>query len=111
MDGFNRVCKKGYEMTYPNLTEEQSKRVQEFSRAQVEAMCTYIEAERRVTELERKNAKLREKLCDLWRFTKSACKKYPRLFDQSAQGGQTVQLNAIDAFEQCLQELGIEVEE
>ena len=55
--------------------------------------------------------KLRKMLCDLWRFTKSACEKYPRLFDQSAQGGQMVQLNAIDAFEQRLRELGIEVPE
>lgn len=60
MDGFNRVCKKGYEMTYPDLTEEQSKRAQVFSRAQVDAMCAYTEAERRLTELERENAKLRE---------------------------------------------------
>ena len=65
MDGFNRVCQKGYEMTYPNLTEEQSKRVQEFSRAQVDAMCAYTEAERRLTELERENAKLREMVEDM----------------------------------------------
>lgn len=65
----------------------------------------------REESLEAENDKLREELCDLWRFTKSACKKYPRLFDQSAQGGQMVQLNAIDAFEQSLQELGIEVPE
>ena len=50
-------------MTYPNLTEEQSKRAQEFSRAQVEAMFTYIEAERRLTELKEENAKLRD-LCE-----------------------------------------------
>ena len=47
---------------------------------------------------------------DLWRFTKIACEKYPKLFDPAAQGGQMVQLNAIDAFEQRLSELGIEVE-
>ena len=81
MDGFNRVCKKGYEMTYPNLTEEQSKRAQEFSRAQVEAMCTYIEAERRLTELKEENAKLREMVEDMLRWMPcprpcSHCERY-----------------------------------
>lgn len=59
--------------------------------------------------LKAENAKLRELLRDMWRFTGAACKKYPRLFDQSAQGGQMVHLNAIDAFEQRMRELGIEV--
>ena len=56
------------------------------------------------------NAKLRELVRDMWRFTGTACKKYPRLFDPAAQGGQMVQLNAIDAFEQRMRELGVEVE-
>ena len=60
--------------------------------------------------IERENAKLRELVADMWRFTGNACKKYPRLFDPSAQGGQTVQLNVIDAFEQRMRELGIEVD-
>jgi predicted nuclease with TOPRIM domain len=55
------------------------------------------------------NAKLRELCGDMRQFTGAACKKYPRLFDPSAQGGQMVQLNAIDAFEQRMAELGIEV--
>lgn len=55
------------------------------------------------------NAKLRELVRDIWRFTGAACKKYPRLFDPSAQGGQMVQPNAIDAFEQRMRELGVEV--
>lgn len=58
-------------MNYPDLTEEQSKRAQEFSRAQVEAMCTYIEAERRLTELEDENVKLRESLRDIADHIKS----------------------------------------
>ena len=64
-----------------------------------------------VIALEREeNARLRELVRELWRFTGTACKKYPRLFDPAAQGGQMVQLNAIDAFEQRMQELGIEVD-
>ena len=55
------------------------------------------------------NEKLRELCADMWRFTGTACKKYPRLFDPAAQGGQTVQLNMIDAFEQRMRELEIEV--
>lgn len=49
---------------------------------------------------EEENAKLRELVWDMWQFTGTACKKYPRLFDPSAQGGQMVQLNALDCFEQ-----------
>lgn len=63
----------------------------------------------RVGQLEAENAELRELVRDMWRFTGTACKKYPRLFDPSAQGGQTVQLNQIDSFEQRMRELGIEV--
>lgn len=59
----------------------------------------------------RENAKLRELVLDMWRFTGEACKKYPRLFDAPAQGPQMVQLNAIEAFEQRMRELGIEVDE
>jgi hypothetical protein len=55
--------------------------------------------------------KLRELCADMWRFTGAACKKYPRLFDPPAQGGQMVQLNAIDAFEQRMAELEIGVDE
>lgn len=64
-----------------------------------------------VKRLEAENEKLRELCRDMWRFTGAACKKYPRLFDPPAQGGQMVQLNAIDAFEQRMRELGIEVDE
>lgn len=52
---------------------------------------------------------LEELVADMWRFTGAACKKYPSLFDPAAQGGQMVQLNMIDAFEQRMCELGIEV--
>lgn len=55
------------------------------------------------------NTELRELVLDMWRFTGTACKKYPRLFDPAAQGGQVVQLNMIDAFDQRMRELGIEV--
>lgn len=55
------------------------------------------------------NVELRKLVRDMWRFTGTACKKYPRLFDPFAPGGQTVQLNAIDAFEQRMRALGIEV--
>lgn len=56
------------------------------------------------------NAKLRKLVRDMWRFTGAACKKYPRLFDPAAAGGQTVQLNALDTIEQRMRELGVEVE-
>lgn len=60
--------------------------------------------------LARENNELRELVRDIWQFTGAACKKYPRLFDPPAQGGQMVQPNAIDAFEQRMRELGIEVD-
>ena len=63
----------------------------------------------KVLELGTENTKLRELLWDLWQFTGAACKKYPRLFDPPVQGPQTVQLNAIDAFEQRMRELEMEV--
>lgn len=62
-----------------------------------------------IERLEAANAKLRELCTDMWRFTGAACKKYPRLFDPVAQGPQTVQLNALDSFEQRMRELGVEV--
>ena len=62
-------------------------------------------------KLRAENAKLRELVRDVWQFTGAACKKYPRLFDQPAQGAQAVLPNAIDAFEQRMRELGIEVDE
>jgi len=61
-----------------------------------------------MTALYDENTKLRELVRDMWRFTGTACKKYPRLFDPSAQGGQTIQLNQIDSFEQRMRELGLE---
>ena len=70
----------------------------------IEADCLCDENECLVSE----NADLRELVRDMWRFTGAACKKYPKLFDQSAQGGQMVHLNAIDAFEQRMRELGVE---
>lgn len=63
----------------------------------------------RIHTQDRQIEKLRELVRDMWRFTGTACKKYPRLFDPSAQGGQMVQLNQIDSFEQRIRELGIEV--
>lgn len=81
----------------------------DFCNAQTDAQMAYIEAEREVDRLQTENAKLRELVRDMWRFTGAACKKYPRLFDPAAQGGQMVQLNAIDAFEQRMRERGIEV--
>lgn len=65
----------------------------------------------RICDLEAENESLRELVRDLWRFTGAACKKYPRLFDPAAQGGQMVQLNMIDAFEQRMRELGVEVDD
>ena len=61
--------------------------------------------------LKRDNDRLRDLLADMWRFMGAACKKYPRLFDPAAQGGQMVQLNAIDAFEQRMSELGVDVDQ
>lgn len=55
------------------------------------------------------NTKLRELVRDMWQFTGTACKKYPRLFDQSAQGGQMVMPNMLDSFEQRMRELGVGV--
>lgn len=63
-----------------------------------------------ITSLRVSNSKLRELVRDMWRFTGTACKKYPGLFDPAAQGGQMVQLNAIDAFEQRMRELGVDVD-
>lgn len=79
--------------------------------SEVDSEYLGIDANRlsRITsELKAENAKLRELVADMWRFTGTACKKYPRLFDPSAQGGQMVQLNMIDSFEQRMSELGIE---
>lgn len=56
------------------------------------------------------NMKLRELVRDMWQFTGAACKRYPRLFDQSAQGGQMVMPNMLDSFERRMRELGIEVD-
>lgn len=67
-------------------------------------------ADVRIDELEAENAKLRELCADMWRFTGSACKKYPRLFDPPVQGPQMVQPNALESFEQRMRELGIEVD-
>ena len=67
-------------------------------------------AEESIKELVVENAELRELCADMWRFTGAACKKYPRLFDPAAQGAQMVQLNMLDAFEQRMYNLGIEVE-
>lgn len=61
-------------------------------------------------DLERENEKLRELVKDMWQFTGAACKRYPRLFDQSAQGGQMVMPNMLDSFERRMRELGIEVD-
>ena len=56
------------------------------------------------------NDRLRELVRDMWRFTGTACEKYPRLFDPAAQGGQMVKLNMIDVFEQRMRELEVEVD-
>ena len=77
---------------------------------QVHAYGNWEDTYKRAVELEDENAKLRELVRDMWQFTGAACKKYPRLFDPSAQGGQMVNLNMIDAFEQRMCELGIEVD-
>lgn len=63
--------------------------------------------DRTIADLKAENDKLRELVRDMWQFTGAACKKYPRLFDPAAQGGQMVQLNAIDSFEQRMRELGV----
>lgn len=104
MDGFNRVCKKGYEMTYPDLTEEQSKRAQEFSRAQVEAMCTYTEAERRLTELKEENAKLRSKARHMY-----VCIQHASYDEHTCESCPYDNENGACDFEKQLGELGIEV--
>lgn len=65
----------------------------------------------KLVQADAENAELRELVRDMWRFTGTACKKYPKLFDPSAQGGQMVYLNQIDSFEQRMRELGIEVQE
>lgn len=53
---------------------------------------------------------LRELVRDMWRFTGAACKKYPRLFDPAAAGGQMVRNNMLDDFEQRMRELGLDVD-
>ena len=62
--------------------------------------------EGRVEQCER-ICRLEELVRDMWRFTSTACKKHPRLFDPAAQGEQMVQLNMIDAFKQRMSELGV----
>lgn len=74
------------------------------------ALYDRAQLDERIDALERENAKLRELVRDMWRFTGAACKKYPRLFDPSAQGGQMVQPNALESFEQRMRELGVEVD-
>lgn len=59
--------------------------------------------------LQIESGKLRELMRDMWQFTGTACKKYPRLFDQSAQGGQMVMPNMLGSFEQRMRELGVDV--
>lgn len=68
-------------------------------------------AVKKAAQAKAENDRLRELIADMWRFTGAACKKYPRLFDQSAQGGQMVMPNMLDSFEQRMRELGIEVDE
>lgn len=65
--------------------------------------------DRTIADLKDENTKLRELVRDMWQFTGTACKKYPRLFDQSAQGGQMVMPNMLDSFEQRMRELGVGV--
>ena len=67
-------------------------------------------AVKKAAQVKAENDDLRELVRDMWRFTGAACKKYPRLFDPAAQGGQMVQLNMLDNFEQRMAELGMEVE-
>ena len=86
-------------------------RNEDFCKAQTDVQMAYIEAEREVRQLKAENAKLRELVADMWRFTGTACKKYPRLFDPAAQGGQMVRPNMLDSFEQHMRELRIEVDE
>lgn len=79
-------------------------------RCQTEILDIAFDVKRNdLRKLSDENARLRELCTDMWRFTGAACKKYPRLFDPAAQGQQTVQLNALDYFEQRIRELGIEV--
>ena len=79
-----------------------------FTKEQLALLCANYDG--RIDSLGAENAKLLELVMDMWQFTGAACKKYPRLFDPAAQGGQMVQPNMIDAFEQRMRELGIEVE-
>lgn len=87
-------------MTYPDLTEEQSKRVQEFSRAQVDAMCAYTEAERRLTELKEENAKLHELVEDML-----SCIEIRSAFNRPPT------TKMYEEFAQQARELGVEVPE
>lgn len=75
-----------------------------------EAVMAFGRENARANVLMAENAKLRELVRDIWQFTGAACKKYPRLFDQPAQGAQAVLPNAIDYFEQRMRGLGVEVD-
>lgn len=55
-------------------------------------------------------AELSQLVRDMWRFTGTACKKYPRLFDPPAQGPQVVRNNMLVDFELRMADLGIEVD-
>lgn len=83
----------------------------DFSQEVTAAYVLADELGERIDQFKAENTKLRELVADMWRFTGTACKKYPRLFDPAAQGGQMVQPNMLDSFEQRMCELGIEVEE
>lgn len=68
-----------------------------------------VEKNGEILHLLKRNTYLRELVKDMWQFTVAACKKYPRLFDPPAQGGQMVQPNMLDSFEQRMRELGVDV--
>lgn len=76
----------------------------------LDAADTISELRDMAQQAQSENAELRELVADMWRFTGAACKKYPRLFDQSAQGPQVVLPNALDFYEQRMRELGVEVD-
>ncbi len=75
---------------------EFDRRNHDFSKSMTDAQFAYIEAERRVTELEAENEKLRKLVRDMWNW-----------LAPTAVGGAA----PLEGLHDCMRELGIEVGE
>lgn len=83
-------------MNYAELSVAQHQRAKEFSKAQVDAMTAYCEAEGDLRELQAENAKLRELIRDMWHELDAATQ-------YDAGGGRGV----VDEFADRMRKLGV----